>query len=233
VNNLTLLVYTNSKVKDVLTIFLKQLEKYFYQIKNILFLSDEYIENQNTCLYTDDEPYYKHLISALEKITTQYVLYCQEDYILYDNVDINEINNAINILNNEQNIGFIRLIQTGIEHSADFNNKYIILNSNHPYYFSTQATIWRKQVLYDLFQSSKTSSIRHEMNNSSFLNKLNCIGLCTKLQGKQTGGHFNSLIFPYIATALVQGKWNFSEYRDVLPDILTSYNVDPNIRGIR
>ena len=36
--------------------------------------------------------------------------------------------------------------------------------------------------------------------------------------------HFDSLVYPYIATAIVKGKWNFQEYPE-LKKLLDSYNI--------
>ena len=136
-------------------------------------------------------------------------------------------------MQNNLDVGFVRIIQSGIENSKDYSNKFIELDSNHQYYFSTQATIWKKTTLNKLFQTSKVSSIRDECKNSQILSNLSCKGLCTKLQGQKIGGHYNSLIFPYIATALVQGKWNFSEYQFELENILLDYKIDIGLRGLR
>ena len=37
-------------------------------------------------------------------------------------------------------------------------------------------------------------------------------------------------IYPYVATAIVKGKWNIKEY-PILENLLKSYNIDKNIRG--
>ena len=47
------------------------------------------------------------------------------------------------------------------------------------------------------------------------------------------GGHFESEVYPYVATGVVKGKWNVSEYPTVLDRIFTDYNIDPSIRGVR
>jgi hypothetical protein len=43
--------------------------------------------------------------------------------------------------------------------------------------------------------------------------------------------HWQSEIYPYIATAIFKGKWNFSEYGAELEELLEEYRIDPNIRG--
>jgi hypothetical protein len=43
--------------------------------------------------------------------------------------------------------------------------------------------------------------------------------------------HRSSEIYPYIATAVVKGKWNFSEYQLELEAIFEEYSIDPELRG--
>ena len=49
---------------------------------------------------------------------------------------------------------------------------------------------------------------------------------------KRGGNHYDTNVYPYIATALVKGKWDVSEYPNELPPILVENNIDHNLRGI-
>ena len=50
---------------------------------------------------------------------------------------------------------------------------------------------------------------------------------------KQRGKyHCDSIVFPYIATAINKGKWNMSEYREELDKLFGEYNINPFERGI-
>ena len=44
--------------------------------------------------------------------------------------------------------------------------------------------------------------------------------------------HYDSLVFPYIATAINKGKWNMSEYSNELDKLFGEYNINPFERGI-
>jgi hypothetical protein len=44
--------------------------------------------------------------------------------------------------------------------------------------------------------------------------------------------HYDSNVYPYIATALVRGKWNLNEYPNELGDILKENNIEINKRGV-
>ena len=233
--NLTLLTYTNSKASDLHNIYFDRIEK-FFDIKNHLVLTDKSIDNKNIqlSLYKEDDGYWKHILNALKNVKTDYIIYAQEDYILFDFVDIGKINNFIEVLDNDSNISFIRLIYSGVDYYPEqYNKDLIYLKSEHEYYFSTQVTIWRKQNLIDLFSNSKTNTIWEESSNSKYLKELNKIGLCVKEKGKKIGGHYNSLVYPYIATAIVKGKWNYSQYKNELDDIFINYNVNKEQRELR
>jgi hypothetical protein len=43
--------------------------------------------------------------------------------------------------------------------------------------------------------------------------------------------HWDSDVYPYVATAVVKGKWSYSEYVDELTELLGEYEIDPDVRG--
>lgn len=234
-NNLSILTYTNSKASDIHKPYFERINKYF-NINRHIVLSDIKIDNYDvkTIIYNNTSDYYIQMINGLKEVKTDYVIYSQEDYILFDVVDLIEINNLIKILDNDDKVSFIRLIYSGIDFQTNkYNNDLIYLKPDHNYFFSTQITIWRTSDLIKMFENSKTLTIWDEPNNSKYLMNLGKIGLCTNYKGKMVGGHYNSIIYPYIATAIVKGKWNYSEYKDELDSIFSEYNIDKEIRGIR
>lgn len=232
-NNLTLLTYTNSKVQDLHKPYFNRVKKYFPSLIHHLVISDILIPDVKTYLYKNEQPHFEQMYNALDNIKTEYVLYSQEDYILFDNVDTEKIQKCLNTLANNKDVSFIRLIQSGIENSIPINKHYLQLSADHQYFYSTQATIWKKYDLKSMFIHSKAQSIRDESQNSPFLKNLNKYGLCTTYKGKQIGNHFNSTIYPYIATAIVNGKWNCSEYNEELNILFNEFSINKNIRGTR
>ena len=228
---LTLFTYTHSNCKDIHNIYFERINKYS-NIQNKLSLCDELIPNVNTKVYLNDDPFYKQIIDGLSEVNTEYVLYSQEDYILFENTKDDHIKEYINIMNEDKNIGFIRLIKSGIETEGEkYNDELSIISENSQYYYSTQATIWRKSTLIDLFNKSKSISIRDEVINSQYLRELNIVGLYSNLTGSKVGGHYNSFTWPYIATAVVLSKWNTMEYKNELYEIFDEFKIDKNKRG--
>ena len=233
--NISLLTYTNSKCSDIQKLYFDSIKLYF-PIENHFVLSDNEINESSITLikYDNNSKYYEQILHSLDKIKTDYVIYSQEDYVLYDYVNVDKINQYIEILNKDDKLMFIRLIISGIDGDEEsYNDELMIVKNYHDYYFSTQITIWKKEHLKKMFELSKVESVFDEPKNSPFLKSLNKVGLCTKLLGDKIGSHFNSVIYPYIATAIVKGKWNFSEYESILLDLFKKYNIDYNIKGVR
>ena len=233
--NLTLLTYTHSKASDLHNLYFDRVKK-FFNPQNQVVLCDKEINYEGIVMsiYDNESKYYEQMVNALDTVKTNFVIYSQEDYILFDDVNMDKINDLISTLENDKKISFIRLIYSGIDFNViDYNEELIYLNPEHQYYFSTQITIWRTQDLRDMFNKSKTETIWDETKNSIHLKELNKIGLCVKSKGDKVGGHFNSSIYPYIATAIVKGKWNDSEYGNQLNTIYGEYNINKEIRGVR
>lgn len=235
-NDLTLLTYTHSKVSDLHRVYFDRIDSYF-GINNQMVMCNQPIDrinSENIFLYDNNGRHYEQMVACLSLIKTKYLIYSQEDYILYDRVKINKINQLIGLMNSDNNISFIRLINSGIDFERiDYNNDLFYLNPDHGYYYSTQITIWKTDDLKGMFIKSKVDTIWNEPQNSIYLKNLGKIGLCVKEKGNKVGGHFNSSIYPYIATALVNGKWNESEYLNELALVFSEYNIDKNIRGVR
>lgn len=235
-SKLSLLTYTNSKCADTHKIYFDSVNKFFTGINHFV-LTDKNLDFNDIeiVLYDENfEQFHQQMIKGLSKIETEYVIYSQEDYILFDYVNLDKLNNIIDVLDKDDKINFIRLIYSGINFIPnDYNNDLIYLNPSNDYYYSSQITIWRVKDLIEMFENSKVNVIWDEVKNSNHLMNLGKVGLCVKEKGSKIGGHFNSIIYPYIATAIVKGKWNYSEYKKELDEIFNTYNIDKEIRGIR
>ena len=214
--------------------YLDSYETYFDGVKHVVLVNSPINNNRITeVIYDDNSDYYEQMLLGLSKIDTDYIIYSQEDCILYDLVDKNLITKYIDLLNNDKDIMFLRLINAGLLGTEkDYNDEFVIIDSDNQYYFSCQITIWRKSVLEETLKLSKPKFISEEPKNSPYLKSLNGLGLCTKIVGEKVGGHYNSLIYPYIAVAILRGRWNFTEYEDKLEILINKYNIDKNKRGI-
>lgn len=225
-NNISLLTYTHSKCVDLHKAYYGRIQKFFPSLKNNIVTCDIQIPYGECIVYEDNIPHSKQMINALNQVSTDYVIYSQEDYILFDTVDIKKLNEFIELLDLDLSIHFIRLIKSGVgDNTKDYNNELSYIDPESEYYFSTQVTIWRTEVLKEMYRRSNVWSIFDETTNSTFLRKMNISGLYTTKVGDKVGGHYNSSVYPYIATAKVKGQWNIKEYPDELNKLFKEYNI--------
>ena len=95
--------------------------------------------------------------------------------------------------------------------------------------FSIQPTIIKKETFANIFENK-------QFNIWEFEDKINHVDLhfMSKVGYERKRGlyHYDSTVYPYIATAINKGKWNVSEYQEELNPIFEEYNINPFDRGI-
>jgi hypothetical protein len=224
---LTHFTYTHSNRSSLHQPHVDRIKKYFPSMKSSLLLACDVatgIKGVKNYKYVDGDPFYVQMGGALSKVTTPYLLYVQEDYILFDQVDELKIEEYLELMERDESIGFIRLLRSGIENSTvPYSEELSIINPRDTSYYSTQATIWRRDLLKKLLQEARPGSLRSGINNGRVLGELGVIGLCTELRGSQRGGHYDSVIYPYTATAIVGGEWNTAEYPAEIEELFDEY----------
>jgi hypothetical protein len=244
IQDLTVVVWSHSTYSDVWKMFFGQIQKSAPFLKNKLLVEKEVDElkalNIDYILNEESEPFYARLINCLKKIDTEYVLYMQEDFILYDKVEKSNIENLKLLLKNE-NYDFVRLMKSGITDTGrEVQEGIYEVTNNNSYLFSLQSTIWEKKRLIDLMNFFKPNSlVDSEVRGSSACRFLNIKGLYTYSGGEKRGSlHYDSKIFPYMATAVIGGcygltpRWQTSLYEKELTKLFKIYNIDPLIRGV-
>jgi hypothetical protein len=96
-----------------------------------------------------------------------------------------------------------------------------------------QPTIWNKDRFCEFYKQANWHAFKENPIYIDALNKTNILGLYAyNNESKRGMTHYDSSVFPYIATALVCGKWNVGEYPTELNPILNKYNIDVNLRGV-
>ena len=96
-----------------------------------------------------------------------------------------------------------------------------------------QTSIWRTSDYIKLMESVRDNKWLENENYNRIMIELNMKGLYHyDNENKRGGNHYDSNVYPYIATALVRGKWNINEYPNELGNILKNYNIEINKRGI-
>jgi hypothetical protein len=227
------IVYTNSNCKDVFKVFYNLIKK--YSDIPLYVISDYDISEYNitnSFIYNNSDPYWLVWVNALKKFNKDTFIYLQEDFFLYDSINKTKLKEYEKTLISSD-YSFIRLLKSGnLNKEKIYNNLYEIESSNKDI-FSMQSTIWKTNDYIKIMENVKDEKWLENSRYRENIIKLKMKGLY-HYNGEQKRGknHFDSDVYPYIATAVVRGQWNFREYKKELEPILNENNVDEKIRGI-
>ena len=235
-NNCTYLIYTHSDYDDIFEITLKRIQKYFPIIKlsictnNLLLIKEKYsmfYDIINIYEYDDNLPYATKLMSVLEQINTEYVLFNHDNNILIDNVDINFINLLLDKMSSE-NIDTIRLSCCGIS-NIDKNDEPLLKPNTGGYFLSVFPSIWRTISFLKLCKLFKGSSYRDFEHGESQVYASSLKNFY--LSNSRNIEPWISCHYPNIH-AISHGKWFFDAHQKEIEIIANEYLVDLNKRGI-
>ena len=221
-----IVVYTHTDMKDVWSMFFGQLKKYLPNNKIYVVVNedDTQLSDMIRIIYDDTKPYTERWKEALPQINEETIIFLHEDMILFDEVDMSYIQRYYNLVNSGR-VESIKMIYTNSTNPpSDIDNTLI------PSAFSIQPTLISKKSFVSLVESVPPLNIWKfeeaiESNDSHYMVRLGN----EKQRGKY---HCDSIVFPYIATAINKGKWNMSEYREELDKLFGEYNINPFERGI-
>ena len=136
-------------------------------------------------------------------------------------------------------------LQLFLHHTEKFDEKLkedlFYLSHNKSNFFSQTAGIWRKNILQKIHELGPDTHIasggdqygHFEVDANEVCKNLNLKGLIAyNNEPKRLGSsHYDSSVFPYVATALVRGRWNLREYTNELFPLLSKYGIDFSKRG--
>ena len=232
-----MILYSHTDYMDVCEVFFNQMEKFVPDYEKTIFINQDnnLIPKNYTKIYYDNNlPYRERLLSCLNKIDSEIILFIHEDMFLYDHIDKKIILEFVNLIL-EDKVDFIKLIKTdGHLGGCDIHPNLVA----SPKYnlFSIQPTLCSRNKLIKILEIVNANSIYDIEYNIS----KTCIDLgltksfMSSCDGeiKRGSAHYDSNIFPYVATAINKGRWNFMEYSTELSNILNEYGIDKNKRGV-
>ena len=240
---IALVIDTNSRYGDVWDACFGRLEKHFPKtIKKYVFTDSvdyEFQENYQQINYDDTDSYRNQFLSCIKQVAEPYFLYTSEDYILYDDVSLEKIDSFVETLKKDPVFSFIKLIR-GPEFllgkfKPDEHSDLFIIDPKDGNFFAQQASVWKTADFTKVFESSppQNGRMQQEPGGSAICRSLGFRGLqCYNGESLRGICHHDSSVYPHIATAVVKGKWNISEYRDELNEVFTEYDINPLKRGI-
>jgi len=232
----TIVLYTHTDVKDVWKPFFGQTEKWLSDYKKIIFVNkdDELIPSDYEKVFYDNNKIYRErLKSCLSQIDDKLIIFHHEDMFLYNEPDYKRIELYSEYLR-QTDKSFIKLIRGGKQVGVSDSNysDLKIINEQFDYIFAIQPTIWKTIKFLEMVEYCEGDTIwEFEVAAQKICRERNIFGYYVDDDGKQRGGlHWDSKIYPYVATAVVKGKWNTREYPNELKDILEKYNIDLGVR---
>tara|TARA_R110002124_G_scaffold44797_2_gene136060 strand:+ start:76 stop:798 length:723 start_codon:yes stop_codon:yes gene_type:complete len=239
IGNIALIIDTNSNYSDVWAPCFGRLERYAKGIKKYAFTDTpsgitDIPSDVTPITYDNSESYRNQLLSCLKQIEEKYIIYTSEDYILFNQVHVSAID-KISIVLDGTDYSFCKFIK-GPEQTTHYQNDLYIIDQSDQNFFAQQASLWNTRDFQKVFEEAPPGNTRmqHEPGGSAICRKLGLKGL-QHYSGTQRRGmhHHDSEIFPCIATAVVKGLWNMSEYPSEMSDVVREYNIDLNLRGWR
>lgn len=232
--------YSHSDYSDVWPAMFGQTDKYLPDVKKYLFSdqSTPELERDNWELirYDDEERYQQRITYCLESVSEEVVLFHHEDMFLYGEPDHDRLNEFAKLIENED-IDIIKLIR------ASYTDKLPpqVPGTSHLYYnpadlqFAIQPSLCNKEKLNLIYDKTGGDNIwEFEAHSSRVSNhfQIKTAMAFTESDAKRGQFHWDSSIYPYVATAVVKGKWNFSDYPAELDTILSEYDINYEKRGI-
>ena len=236
--NIAIIIDTNSNYSDVWAPCFGRLEQFAKDIKKYIFTDTtsgivEVPDNIIPIIYDNSESYRNQFLSCIKQIEEEYIIYTSEDYILFDDVDFKEIQNICDVLRNNE-YSFCKFIK-GPEKVTHFKDNLFVIDENDRNFFAQQASVWNTRDFERVFETSPHQTrMQHEPGGSRVCRQLGLKGLQYYAGNNRRGlTHYDSTIYPCIATAVVKGKWNISEYPTEMAEVFREFNIDVFERGHR
>ena len=224
-----IIVYTHTDMKDIWPMFFGQLKKYIGDTKVYVAVNEDdmQISDYIRIIYDDTKEYTERWKEILDKIEEETFMFMHEDMILFDKIDYKLLEKYIEYVKDDY-VESIKLILAGDKFDEWVIDKTLITNQYAK--FSIQPTITTKKVFRGHVDISSP------LNIWQFEEAVVSSGkdFMVRLGGERKRGlyHYDSLVFPYIATAINKGKWNLNEYQQELNPMFEEYNINPFERGM-
>ena len=227
--NAPIVVYTHTDVSDIWPIFFGELKSHMSDTNVYVAVNkkDDRLSEYNQIQYDDTKPYTERWKEILPQIKEDVILFLHEDMILIQSPMIDNLNKYIGYVSNDR-VKSIKLISIVGNFQSWEGDTNIINNKDTK--FSIQPTIIKIKTFLDLLSKVESLNIWEFEDNVPIEDGHYMVSLGNE---KRRGIYHNdSLVFPYIATAINKGKWNYSEYEKELNILFNIYNINPFERGI-
>jgi len=226
--------YSHFDYSDIWPVLFGQCEKYLEKHDKVLFTNEGTApDGWEVIIYDDALPYQQRVVSCLEQLKDEIIVFSHEDMFLYDEMDLSQFQDFVNLVYSGK-VDFIKLLRGGYtdEKIESGIHKYL-LKSPPSMVFTIQPTICKVRNLLTMYKETPGDSIWSFEAATGSTTKWHCFSGCMVYkEGDPKRGmhHWDSSIYPYFATAVVKGKWYTSDYPH-LREVLQYYNIDVSLRG--
>lgn len=243
------IVYSHSEYDDCWIPFFDRLKRHCgHEFDNYYLLSDATNEKMDARFehipYNNDEAYTDRVLSCLKQIDTSHCLFQHEDMMLYDDIHEGYFQHCLDWLQGGGPfpIDSIKLHKSGSPHDNHPANEWPINGSdvlkmtliNHDMMFSIQPTLWNTEKLIDILENNQgLNGWEFETQGQGYCKEILLSACYVQHESDQQRGmlHWDSMVWPYIATAVFKGKWCTNEYPKELREMFEEYSIDYRIRG--
>ena len=219
-----IVIYSHSSYSDVWPLILGQFEKFMSNQKIYLFTDQDPLKGDyDAILYDDDKNYNERMLQCLKQIKETILLFTHEDMPLYSEPNKDKLMSYYNHI--EKGLAdSIKLIFAGWHFRSKVSKFDSSLSKNKLSKFSIQPTLIRREALMKILKRYPSQNLwkLERKIEKSWIHPFK--EYCCNLKGDKHGNHFDCLAYPYIATAIVKGKWNFEQY-DILKPLLDEYQI--------
>ena len=179
----------------------------------------EYLNNYDVVITTGKQSGKKNqirLTEALKKISTPYVIFVQEDMLLYDKVNTERIESLCDLVEKDRHVGALRLLPYyGVQSSkaVQYRDREDIIKypKGIPYRVTYAPSIWDRNYLLELSQKFEYAA-DFERKGSEMSNRMPYLMLGYKY-----------VAYPYI-NGILRGKWEIPALRH-----LAYYKIVPDL----
>lgn len=229
--------YSHSEYSDIWSLLFGQSEKFLKDRKKYL-LVDSVDKNNipkdwNVITYDQENSYQDRVSQTLEKVNEEIVIFHHEDMFLLNQPKWRILEKLTEKVK-EGKIDLIKLIKASYSFGYDLEIDHNLYLNENKLQFAIQPTIIKKKNLLEIYKNTAGDSIwKFEELANHTVSKLGLISsyLFLGFENKRGMFHWDSLIYPYIATAVVKGRWDFESYPNELKQLHEEYKIDAEERG--
>lgn len=238
-NKICHLTFSHTDCSDIWPAYFGETSKYLKtNMKHFLCVNrvdDKIPSNVTPIVYDESKPYPQRLLYCLDQLQDyDFIFFDHEDMFLYDKPKEHLIEEYYSLLKSGE-FDHIRMGKGG-SHWSWKVKKQPSLHKILPFsswIFSIQPSFWKRYALMAILKENLNCNIWElEVLSQKAIKKLKLKVAYSYDQGPKRGlHHYDNSVYPYIATAIGKGKWNYSEYKSELNKVFKEYNIDPKKRG--